>query len=437
MEQDIQLQVTNNLKTKRVPKLRFGEFKEGWENFKLESKIDFISGFAFKSSNMKSTRSDFQLIKMSNLYQNELQLDRNPSYWEKINNKTSKYLLKENDIILTMTGTVGKKDYGYSVVINENNRFLLNQRLACLRCKTSESNPDFINGLIKTSRFYYLFFNESKGGTGNQSNVGIEDIRNIRLNFPSLPEQQKIASFLSVVNKKIQQLTRKKELLERYKKGVMQKLFSQELRFNTVLSGAERDKNGYDFPKWETKVLKDLLIEYRLGGNYANTELITVYPLIKMGNLGRGKINLKKLEYIPVHEKIERKDKLQFGDLLFNTRNTLDLVGKVSIWKNELPSAYFNSNLMYMRFENNFFMNFRMNSYEGIKELKKIATGTTSVAAIYTKDLLKVKLTIPSLEEQQKIADFLSRIDTKIEAVSQQITKTQSFKKGLLQQMFV
>ena len=247
--------------------------------------------------------------------------------------------------------------------------------------------------------------------------VRMNMITEMNIGFPTLPEQKKIASFLSAVDEKIQQLTRKKELLEQYKKGIMQQLFSGKLRF--------KDEKGKAFPKWEEKTLVKYIIDYRLGGNYVNTEEITEYPLIKMGNLGRGNINLNKLEYIPVDSVIDPKDEIKYGDLFFNTRNTLDLVGKVSIWRNELPKAYYNSNLMYLKFENNFFMNYRLNSYEGVKALKRFATGTTSVAAIYTKDLLKLELSIPCLEEQKKIADYLSNIDNKIESVTKQITQTQ------------
>ena len=92
---------------------------------------------------------------------------------------------------------------------------------------------------------------------------------------------------------------------------------------------------------------------------------------------------------------------------------------------------------MKMEFSDNFFMNYRFNSFDGIKALRRVATGTTSVAAIYTKDLLKIKFSLPTLSEQQKIANFLSSIDTKIEQAGKQLDESKQFKKALLQQMFV
>ena len=138
-----------------------------------------------------------------------------------------------------------------------------------------------------------------------------------------------------------------------------------------------------------------------------------------------------------MNEDIYEIDKIQYGDLFFNTRNTLDLVGKVAIWKNELPIAYYNSNLMYMQFENNFFMNYELNTDLVIKAFKAIATGSTSVAAIYTKDLLKVKIITPTQKEQQKIASCLSSLDALIEANNQKVEALKKHKKGLMQQMFV
>ena len=155
-----------------------------------------------------------------------------------------------------------------------------------------------------------------------------------------------------------------------------------------------------------------------------------------MGNISRGKINLNKIEYIKLKEEINENDRIQFGDLFFNTRNTLDLVGKVAIWRDELSLAYYNSNLMRITFENNFFMNYRLNSFNTIKALRRIATGTTSVAAIYTKDLMKILLTIPNIDEQQKIASFLSAVDAKISLLSQKGVLLGEYKRGMMQGIF-
>lgn len=188
--------------------------------------------------------------------------------------------------------------------------------------------------------------------------------------------------------------------------------------------------------EWIEKKLKSILLDFRLGGNYSNSETINSKPLIKMGNLNRGNIVLNKIEYIADNENIDELDRIKYGDLFFNTRNTLDLVGKVAIWKNELPDAYYNSNLMWMKYENNFFMNYRFNTFQGIKALRRIATGTTSVAAIYTKDLLKISFNVPEGDEQEKIASFLASVDTKIEQLTKKEQLLQQYKKGVMQKIF-
>lgn len=199
--------------------------------------------------------------------------------------------------------------------------------------------------------------------------------------------------------------------------------------------------NNQKIPEgWSVKRLGECVEGTQLGGNYENSESNKGLPLIKMGNLSRGKIVLDKIEYIPENTIHNEKDILHYGDLLFNTRNTLELVGKVSIWKNELPTALFNSNILRFTFnpsiiKNSFFMNYYFNSEKGLKLLRARAIGTTSVAAIYWRDCINMKILLPPLAEQEKIALVLGTWDEAIEKLSNLIEQKKNLKKGLMQKL--
>src|SRR5699024_6819096 len=102
---------------------------------------------------------------------------------------------------------------------------------------------------------------------------------------------------------------------------------------------------------WEVLPLHTVLEHARLGGNYPNQNYHTNYPLMKMGNIARGKFNFERIEYITLRTQPDPSHQLKLGDVVFNTRNTLDLVGKVAMWCNELPLACFNSNLLRLEFD--------------------------------------------------------------------------------------
>jgi type I restriction enzyme S subunit len=191
---------------------------------------------------------------------------------------------------------------------------------------------------------------------------------------------------------------------------------------------------------WEVKRLKEILIEGRLGGNYENAEANNGIPVIKMGNLDRGVIKIDKVQYLPEDNEYNEEDVLKENDLLFNTRNTLELVGKVAIWKNELPFAVYNSNLMRMKFAEkwvqlNSYMNYAFNSHYALSQLKGRATGTTSVAAIYGRDLDSVKFLLPPLPEQARIAEVLSAWDKAISNVQATIVQVELRNKWLMQEL--
>ena len=207
-----------------------------------------------------------------------------------------------------------------------------------------------------------------------------------------------------------------------------------------VKAGYKRTEVGVIPEDWDDKELGSILLNGRLGGNYPNQVSETSYPLMKMGNLARGYIDLQNIEYIPECITPAPEHQLHFGDVLFNTRNTLDLVGKVAIWHDELPLAFYNSNLMRLEFDpkkigSNEFANYVLNSQRIVTQLRNIATGTTSVAAIYTRDLLKIVIPHPRIDEQRAIATALSDADARITSLDQLIAKKRDIRQAAMREL--
>ncbi len=270
-----------------------------------------------------------------------------------------------------------------------------------------------------------LRYDELRGlstGDGGRGGLNLTIIRNLQIPLPpTKAEQTAIATALNDADALITLLEKLIAKKKAMKKGAMQELL--------------KPKEG-----WETKTLGEIVKSTQLGGNYANSESNTNYPLIKMGNIQRGFISTNKIEYIVGNCIPNERDRLKYGDVLFNTRNTLELVGKVSIWRDELPKAYFNSNLMRLEFNSryissNFFMNSIFNTRRIISKFKDIATGTTSVAAIYTRDLMKVEIIFPNREEQTRIAEILSNMDIEILKLEEKLKKQKQLKQGMMQSL--
>jgi len=256
----------------------------------------------------------------------------------------------------------------------------------------------------------HTFFLSSIGVHIEKMLFKVDDWLKWEFPFPSLPEQQKIASFLSAVDKKIEQLTRKKELLEQYKKGVMQKIFSQEIRF--------KDDNGKDYPDWDRVELGDILTyeqptKYLVSKTEYNDEYKT--PVLTAGKTFiLGHTDEKTGIYednLPVIIFDDFTTAFQFVDFKFKAKSS---AMKILIPKTEAVNTKF--------------------IYESMKGLK-FPLGEHK--RYWISEYQYMKIDYPCEDEQQKIACFLSSIDKKISSVLIQLIQTKNFKKGLLQQMFV
>ena len=216
----------------------------------LNSVCKIIGGYAFKSSLMQSTPEKYQVVKMSNLYRGDFDLSRNSSYLKEINDRERHFLLKDGDILITLTGTVGKRDYGYSVLVKNSHNLLLNQRVCLIRPDHSRTDARFLLSVLQSRRFLDLFFASSIGGTGNQTNVSIVDLGELQINIPeSLGEQKQIADYFETWDAAIEKTEALIDAKERQFWWLSKKMLGRYLGVRTARLGDIAEISSGGTPK--------------------------------------------------------------------------------------------------------------------------------------------------------------------------------------------
>ena len=341
--------------------------------------------------------------------------------------------LAKGDIVFTMEAPLGK-----ALQIPDEQKYILSQRVVVFKTKKNVNNS-FLLQLIWSTAFQAQLLRFATGSTAKGINQ--KSLKKVVAPLPPLPEQQKIADFLTAVDGRIGQLIQKKAWLTDYKKGVMQQLFTQAIRFKDKVNCEAREgalgcDHGNDFPDWEEKKLAEIASFHR-GSALAKAdldengefecihygELFTRYnevirKVISRTNVGVGAKSHAGDILMPSSD--VTPDGLAKASAL--TRAEVILGGDINVIR---PLKDMDSKFL------SYLINFQKNA------IIRLVTGTT-VKHLYNRDMATLILALPSsLSEQTKIADFLSAIDRKIEGVTTQITETQTFKRGLLQQMFV
>lgn len=400
-----------------IPKLRFKEFDGEWESLKLYD----LSSLITKGTTPKSfTKGGVNYIKIEGLKGIHINKKKCLYIDEDVHLKELKRSILHNmDILFAIAGaTVGKVGVVTSDILPANT----NQALAIIRLK-DKKNLNFILQVLQ-SRVMKKYIYQSVS-VGAQPNLNLEQIGNFRFNLPSLPEQQKIASFLSTVDEKIQQLTKKKSLLKQYKKGVMQQLFSGELRFKEFTNEFEENRLSH-FLVRHSKNNKDE--EFGINDILS---LSSKYGIVDRRELLQDTYsNVNHLNYI----------KTRLNDFVYAksiSSNAPFGVFKANLCRDGLLSTLYYTFKVKENADPLFLEYYFSNPYRANNFLRKYVLVGDRYITADSDYILSGKLKISTLPEQQKIANYLSAIDTKIETVNQQIEKTQEFKKGLLQQMFV
>ena len=397
------------------PKLRFQEFDGAWSNSKIDDIAVVTSGGTPSRSNLTFWDGNIPWVTTSLVDFNIIQSAEEFITQKGLDNSSAK-LFPKNTILMAMYGqgiTRGKVAIlGIDATTN--------QACAAIKLQSNYDTQFIFQNLM--SRYEEI---RDLSNDGGQKNLSAGIIKEIEVNYPEKREQIKIASFLSVVDEKISQLTQKHQLLREYKQGMMQKLFSQQIRFKA--------DDGSEFGEWENTVLGD--IADIVGGGTPSTnneeywsgDVVWLTPSeINQKFIGESKRTISELGV----QKSSAK-KLPIGTILFTSRAT---IGEVAIAIAEVTTNQgFQSFISNEKTFNEFLYYWIVNNKKSFIER---ASGSTFLEISKSK-IQPMEISLPCLEEQTKIANFLSAIDQKIEVVAQQIEQAKQWKKGLLQQMFV
>lgn len=400
-----------------APKLRFKEFNSDW-TFKNLSDVSNKPLYG-----MNSAATDFD---GENKYLRITDIDEESHRFKftKLSSPSDvieeKYILKEGDLLFARTGASVGKSYIYDP---DDGKVVFAGFLIKFGLKESVI-PYFIFTQTLSEKFNnWVITNSMRSG---QPGINAEEYSKWQIAFTSKPEQTKIASFLSAVDEKISQLTQKHELLSQYKQGMMQKLFSQQIRFKA--------DDGSEFGEWEETTLGQT--GKFIGGGTPSKENSEFWkgsiPWISSSDLTEEsifKINITR--FISENALNQSATKLvPANSILIVSRVG---VGKVAITPNEICTSQDFTSLTLRKGSSIFFAYLIKSLTPYLLEMNQ----GTSIKGFVKDDLASLELKIPCLEEQTKIANFISSIDQKIEVVAQQIEQAKQWKKGLLQQMFV
>lgn len=409
--------------------MRYPEFSGPWFQKSLGHLLEFKNGF---NASKESYGSGEKFINVLDIIQNDfITHDKILGSVQITKTEFEKYKVEYGDILFQRSSET-REEVGQANVYLDKHRSATFGGFVIRGKKTGEYNPFFLNCLLKTPQARNEITSKSGGST--RYNVGQETLSQVTIILPSLPEQQKIAEFLTTVDKRIELLQAKKEKLEAYKKGVMQQIFSQKLRFKA--------DNGSDFPDWEERKLGDLGQTFNGLTGKSKENFGQGKPYIQYKQIfDSAEIKPDGFGLVEVGDE-ESQSRVQRGDVFFTTSSeTPHEIGMASVLITQVGDVYLNS----------FCFGFRPSSIDDLipefsryffrspavrKEIVKLAQGSTRYNMSKV-ELMKLSFFMPEPEEQKKIAQFLTSLDSSIETLEKQINHTLTWKKGLLQKMFV
>ncbi|HCY6964901.1 restriction endonuclease subunit S [Staphylococcus aureus] len=409
----------SNTQTKNVPELRFPGFEGEWEEKKVGELLEFKNGL---NKGKEYFGSGSSIVNFKDVFNNRSLNTNNLTGKVNVNSKELKnYSVEKGDVFFTRTSEV-IGEIGYpSVILNDPENTVFSGFVLRGRPK---SGIDLINNNFKR----YVFFTNSfrkemitKSSMTTRALTSCSAINKMKVIYPvSAKEQRKIGDFFSKLDRQIELEEQKLELLQQQKKGYMQKIFSQELRF--------KDENSEDYPHWENSKIEKYLKERNERSDKGQMLSVTINSgIIKFSELDRKDNSSKdKSNY-----KVVRKN-----DIAYNSMRMWQGASGRSNYNGIVSPAY--TVLYPTQNTSSLFIGYKFKTHRMIHKFKINSQGLTSDTwNLKYKQLKNINIDIPVLEEQEKIGDFFKKMDILISKQKIKIEILEKEKQSFLQKMFL
>ncbi|MEY8846397.1 restriction endonuclease subunit S [Bacillus safensis] len=410
-----------------APKLRFSEFNDEWKSFALGDITELSDGTHF-TPNYKSSGIPFWSVET--ITTNAPVKYISEEEYKKINKRCNP---QKNDILITRISS-GINSLGVPKLVEWDTPFSIYVSVGLIKSSTLFDSR-FLVEYVKTAIYKREFLSKSLL-SASPKKINMNNLATTLVKLPSLQEQKKLGEFFSLLEKKIQLQQEKIDLLKEQKKGYMQKIFNQELRF--------KDENGKKYSDWTKCNFNDafdIITDYVANGSFESIrnnvsysekeDFAYVVRLQDASNNWQGPFvytNEHAYEFL-------KKTKLYPGDIIMSNVGS---VGKFFKIPNLDKPMTLGPNALLLRSitNNSEFLYQLLNSDVFLKSLtKKITPGVQS--KINKTDLKRIDISIPCIQEQTKIANFLSELDKKINIENKRLRMLTDQKQAFMQQMFV
>jgi type I restriction enzyme, S subunit len=403
-----------------VPELRFPEFDEEWSKRRLSH---YLSVKGKRNRRGAYTKADVLSVSGNHGIVNQVEhLGRSYAGVSVLNYQ----VVELGDVVYTKSPL---KSNPFGIIKANKNRSGIVSTLYAVYEVSDEADPEFVDLYFelddRTNRYLRPLVQK---GAKNDMKINNEKVLIDPVRFPALPEQRKIVSFLGAVDDKIDALRRKLDAFNQFKAGLMQKLFSQELRF-------KRD-DGSDYPDWEQKRLGAIAtIKKGKGVSKGDIDPMGTTPCIRYGEIYTAYreviSNVRSSTNVPVDQLLLSNG----GEVIIpaSGEDPLDMARACCVIP--VGVALGGDINIISGIKNGVFLAYYLNNAKR-REIARLAQGV-SVSHLYGSHLAGLMIATPDLEEQAKIANCLHAIDAKVGAVETEVAQMQAFKAGLLQKMFV